>query len=181
MGRCIITAILTKGTHTGMVIWPRGQVSFPVLGIAVTSRLCWGSLLVCFVCSSVACGGGRATDFNNVTVTVSPTSATVTAGGQVSLNATVSGLPGDSVQLVIWSIAELQTNGASGSQCNWLGSTPPPGPCPDGTIQGASPLSDSVTYIAPSTAGTFHVIATWSTAVNPPVIKTATATIMVTP
>lgn len=127
------------------------------------------------------CGGGSGsgTNFNNVTVTVSPMIATVPASDQVTLQAKVTGVPG--TPALTWSITELQTNGASGAQCNWLGTTPPAGPCPDGTIQGAdaSPYTP-VTYHAPSTSGeTFHVIAQWSTAFNPVIIKNGTAAITV--
>src|SRR5215469_15407334 len=80
------------------------------------------------------CGGGSGFDPNKVTVTDSPAAATIPAGGQVTLQATVTGTP---TPFATWAIAELQTNGASGSQCNWLGTTPPSGPCPDGTIEGA--------------------------------------------
>jgi hypothetical protein len=86
------------------------------------------------------CGGGSSFDPNNVTVTVSPPAITIPASGQVTLQATVKGSP--AAPALTWSIAELQTNGASGSQCNWSGATPPAGPCPDGTIQGAD-ASDS--------------------------------------
>jgi hypothetical protein len=127
-----------------------------------------------------ACGGGSGTNSNNVAVTVSPASPTVTTGGQVSLQATVTGL--SSPPALTWSIVELQANGASGSQCNWLGSTPPSGPCPDGTIQGAGvPSSTSVTYLAPSGTGTFHVQVQWSSAFSPVVAKSATSAITVTP
>ena len=92
-----------------------------------------------------ACGGGSGTDFNNVTVSVSPATATIPSGGQVTLQATVNGL--SSNPALNWTITELQTNGASGAQCNWLGSTPPSAPCPDGTIQGADTQpSLTVTY-----------------------------------
>jgi hypothetical protein len=122
-------------------------------------------------------GGGSGTNFNNVTVSVSPATASVQVSGQVTLQAKVTGVSG--TPALTWSITELQTNGASGAQCNWSGTTPPVGPCPDGTIQGAdaSPYTP-VTYHAPSTSGTFHVVAQWSTAFNP-VVKNGSAVITV--
>ena len=124
------------------------------------------------------CGGGNATNFNNVTVTVSPATATVPVSDQVTLQARVTGVSGTPV--LTWAITELQTNGASGAQCNWLGTSPPAGPCPDGTIQGAdaSPYTP-VTYHAPSAPGTFHVVAQWSTAFNPVITKNGMAVITV--
>jgi len=124
------------------------------------------------------CGGGSGTNFNNVTVTVSPATATVPGGGQVTLQAKVTGVSG--TPALTWTITELQTNGASGAQCNWLGTTPPAGPCLDGTIQGAdaSPYTP-VTYQAPNTSGTFHVVAQWSTAFSPVIIKNGMAVITV--
>jgi hypothetical protein len=124
------------------------------------------------------CGGGGGTNFNNVTVTVSPATAIVPVSDQTTLQAKVTGVSG--TPALTWAITELQTNGASGAQCNWLGTTPPAGPCPDGTIQGAdaSPYTP-VTYHAPNTSGTFHIVAQWSTAFNPVIIKNGTAAITV--
>src|SRR6266498_4347315 len=87
---------------------------------------------------AAGCGGG-ASGFNpnDVTVTVSPASITIPASDQTTLQATVHGLCSSCAPSVIWMIAELQTNGASGAQCNWSGNTQPVGPCPDGTIEGA--------------------------------------------
>ena len=124
------------------------------------------------------CGGGGGTNFNNVTVTVSPATAIVPVSDQTTLQAKVTGVSG--TPALTWAITELQTNGASGAQCNWLGTTPPAGLCPDGTIQGAdaSPYTP-VTYHAPNTSGTFHIVAQWSTAFNPVIIKNGTAVITV--
>jgi acyl-coenzyme A thioesterase PaaI-like protein len=69
----------------------------------------------------------------NVTVSVAPASASAVAGGTVSFSASVTGLGNGQSNAVSWSIQE----GFSG-----------------GTINGAG------TYTAPSSAGTFHVIAT---------------------
>jgi hypothetical protein len=126
------------------------------------------------------CGGGGFNE-NKVTVSVSPAAAPVAASGQVTLQATVRGLCSSCAPLVTWSIVELQTNGASGSQCNWQGTTPPAGPCPDGTIQGAdAPPALTVTYHAPSASSTFHVTAEWCDCLaNPPVVKDGTAAITV--
>ena len=130
---------------------------------------------------TAGCGGGASgANPNNVTVAVSPMSATIPANGEVSLQATVKGSPG--APSATWFIAELATNGASGAQCNWSGSTQPAGPCPDGTIEGADASSSlTVKYHAPNTAGTFHVTAQWSTAFNPVVVKNGTAVITVGP
>ena len=95
------------------------------------------ALYVCVLISvmfSASCGGGaNGSNPNNVTVAVSPMSATIPASGEVTLQATVKGSPG--APSAIWFIAELATNGASGAQCNWSGTTQPAGPCPDGTIE----------------------------------------------
>ena len=127
------------------------------------------------------CGGGASgSNPNNVTVAVSPMSATIPASGEVTLQATVKGSAG--AASAVWFIAELAVNGASGSQCNWSGATQPAGPCPDGTIEGADASAAlTVKYHAPSTTGTFHVTAEWSTLFNPVVIKDGTAVITVGP
>jgi hypothetical protein len=133
-----------------------------------------GSLVLLIV---IAGCGGSSYDPNNVTVTVSPPAVTIPASSQVTLQATVkSGL---GAPAVTWSIAELQTNGASGSQCNWSGTTPPVGPCPEGTIQGADANSSTVTYLAPSASGTFHVVA--HAIVSLTLVKDGTAVVTVTP
>ena len=137
--------------------------------------LCVGSLVLLIVIAG--CGGGSGINLNNVTVTVSPAAVTIPANGQVTLQAMVTGSPGS--PFAQWTIAELKTNGASGAQCNWLGTTPPAGPCPDGTIQGAdAPPALTVTYHAPSTSGTFHIIADWSTEM---ITKDGTSVITVGP
>jgi hypothetical protein len=65
--------------------------------------LCVGFLALIF--SFAACGGGGGSnDFSNVTVGVSPTNATVAAGGQVSLQASVTGLLGDASPAVTWTM-----------------------------------------------------------------------------
>jgi len=137
--------------------------------------LCVESLVLLIV--TAGCGGGSGFDPNSVTVTVSPSSVTIPASGQVTLKATVKGSP--SSPAVNWSIAELQTNGASGAECNWEGATPPAGSCPDGTIQGADASSLTVKYLAPSTSGTFHVIAQSNVSLT--LVKNGTAVITVSP
>lgn len=129
------------------------------------------------------CGGSSSrTHTDDEVVSVAPPTATVNAGGQVTLQATVTGC--DSAcpaPALTWTITELQTNGASGAQCNWQGATPPAGPCPSGTIEGAdTPPFLSVTFHAPNTPGTIHVVASdIHVFTNPPVTKTGTAVITV--
>jgi hypothetical protein len=137
--------------------------------------LCVESLVLLIVIAG--CGGGSSVDPNNVTVTVSPSAVTIPASGQVTLQATVKGSP--AAPALNWIIAELQTNGASGAQCNWSGTMPPAGPCPEGTIQGADASSLTVTYLAPNTSGTFHVIAQDNVSLT--LVKDATAVITVSP
>ena len=143
-----------------------------------SSCLLVASLILLIVVTG--CGGGSS-GFNatNVNVSIAPLAPTVAEGGQVTLQATVTGACSGCSPALTWSIAELRTNGASGAQCNWQGPTPPAGPCPDGTIEGAgTPPFDTVTFHAPSNPGTFHVIAEWSL-LDPPTIKDGTATITV--
>src|SRR5438270_64307 len=141
--------------------------------------LCVGALILLMI--TVACGGGASgANPNNVTVAVSPMSVTIPASGEVTLQATVKGSPG--APSATWFIAELATNGASGAQCNWSGTTQPAGPCPDGTIEIADASAAlTVKYHPPSTTGTFHVTAEWATLFNPVVVKDGTAVITVGP
>jgi hypothetical protein len=140
---------------------------FRVLGV--------GSLVLLIVIAG--CGGSSSVDPNNVTVAVSPSAVTIPASGQVTLQATVKG--SSAAPAMTWTIAELQTNGGSGAQCNWSGTTPPAGPCPAGTIQGADASSLAVTYLAPSTSGTFHVVAQDNVSFT--LVKNGTAVITVGP
>jgi hypothetical protein len=139
------------------------------------------SALIFLIVAAGCGGGGGGFNPNDVTVTVSPTSITIPASDQTTLQATVHGLCSSCASSVLWSIAEQQTNGASGAQCNWSGA-PNRLVCPDGTIEGAdaSPAL-TVKYHAPSTSGTFHVTAEWSTLFNPVVVKDGTSVITVGP
>ncbi|WP_148210101.1 hypothetical protein [Candidatus Korobacter versatilis] len=124
------------------------------------------------------CGGSTHSTVNDVTVSVTPASATVAASGQVKLTAVMSGCGSSCpAPAFTWSIVELQTNGASGSQCNWE-TTPPPGPCPDGTLEVTSDFT-TATFHAPSSSGTIHVVAQLTGLGNPPTTKTGTATITI--
>ena len=140
--------------------------------VSLSRALCAGSLVLLVVIAG--CGGSSGPDFNNVTVTVSPAADTIPPDGQVTLQATVNGT-GTLDNALTWSIAEQAIN------CYWL-DTPPAGPCPDGTIQQVTVGNfQKVTYHAPSTPSTFHVIAQWSTAFNPVIIKDGTSVITVGP
>jgi len=125
---------------------------------------------------TAGCGGGSShLNANDVTVAVTPSSATVAAGGQVSLQAAIGGCGSSCPSPAFtWAITELQTNGASGAQCNW-DTTPPPGPCPDGTIEVTAPFT-TATFHAPGTSGTIHVVAQWT---NLSTVKTGTVVITI--
>ena len=132
--------------------------------------------------AGAGCGSGGGFNPNNVTVTVAPAIATTTTNGQVALQATVKGdiSPG---LVLTWSVAE---NTSAATSCFWdIGGSPPVGPCPGGTIQEpASDIGDdlTVTYFAPSTAGTYHVTAEWCLCgFGTNVIKTGSSVITVGP
>ena len=138
------------------------------------------SLFFLIMISGCGSGGDKARTTDEV-VSVTPPAATVSAGGQVTLQATVSGCGSACpTPAFTWGIGELQVNGATGAQCNWQDNAPPPGPCPYGTIEGPNaPLSDTVTFHAPSTSGMIHVLAQVTQLSNPPNTKTGTAVITV--
>ena len=119
---------------------------------------------------------------NRVTVSISPATASVAANSQVTLQATVNGLcSGCASDIFAWSISEDATEG--GSACDWF-DTPPTVSCPAGTIQqteGASESTLTVTYHAPSTPGTYHVVAEWCDCLGSGIKKTGTSVISVTP
>jgi hypothetical protein len=144
---------------------------------------CVGSLVLIVVIAGCGGSGGGGSTFgaSNATVTVSPATVKIPTSDQVTLQATVKGTSNDANASVSWTIEELKTNGASGAQCNWLGTTPPAGPCPDGTIQGADANSLTVTYHAPSSLGTFHVDAETIVSLSPSILKDGTSVITVGP
>ena len=84
----------------------------------------------------------RSTAGANITVTISPTEAQVVSGQAHDFAATVSG-SGDTD--VTWSVAE----GSAGGKMVNRGAQ----------AQGGT-VSDMAVYVAPSTAGTYHVLAT---------------------
>jgi hypothetical protein len=136
-----------------------------------------GGLLVLMVVLA-GCGGGGY-NANNVTVTVAPATATIPANGQMTLQATVNGnCSGCAGSIYAWSVSEN-----NGADCEWF-TTQPDGPCPGGTIQetaGGPSSTLTVTYFAPSTSGTYHVVAGWSAGFGAPVSKDGTSVITVSP
>jgi hypothetical protein len=133
---------------------------------------------------TTGCGGGNeGFNPNNVTVSISPATASVAAGSQVTLQATVNGLCSTCASSIyLWSVSENATPG--NSSCDWS-DTPPAGPCPAGTIQetlGGPQSSLAVKYHAPSTPGTYHVVAEWCDCFGTPTVRmTGTSVITVTP
>jgi hypothetical protein len=110
--------------------------------------LCIGSLVLLIICAS--CGGPGSGGL--ITANIAPATVTIAPGSEVTLQASATGPGSQLVNGYLWDIEELTGNG---EQCDWMGDTPPAGPCPYGTIKGD--LSSTVTYFAPSTSGTFTV------------------------
>jgi hypothetical protein len=131
---------------------------------------------------SAGCGTDNKLNPNNVSVSVSPATATTSTNGQVPLQATVQRLPsGGPTSISLWTITENPSDADSATYVSIV----PPGPCPAGTIQIASGDELTVTYFAPSTPGTYHVNAEWEDFVNftgpPTATKTGTSIISVSP
>jgi hypothetical protein len=130
-------------------------------------RTIWLGLLV-VTTAMTGCSTGGGFNANNVTVTVSPATAAVPASGKAVLMATVHGLCSTCVPSInLWYVNE--NNPANGSICDWF-TTPPTAPCPAGTIQlteGGDSSTLTVTYFAPSTPGTYHVVAQWALLTGP--------------
>ena len=131
---------------------------------------------------TLACGSGQFNP-NEVAVMISPQTAAVATNGQTTLQATIKHDCNGCLPLLTWTINENE-----GASCDWLDNVPPTGPCPAGTLQasgGAFPSGLTVTYIAPSTPGTFHVTAEWDYSPDlfgPPTITVlASSVITVTP
>jgi hypothetical protein len=123
------------------------------------------------------CGGGGY-DANHVSVTVTPAAVTIPTNGQVTLRATVNGLCSMCTPTIYsWSVS-ADDNG----NCEWV-TSPPVVPCPDGTIQETEGDTTrlTVTYFAPSTPGTYHIVAGWSPGFGASVTKQGPAVITVSP
>jgi len=140
---------------------------------------CVGSLILLAVIPGCGGGGGGGFDPNKVSVSVSPAAVTIPTSDEVMLKATVNGLCSTCASSINeWSI--IENNGAV---CTWF-DTLPLGPCPAGTIQAtangiASTLT--VTYHAPSTSGTFHVVAEWCICFGSSIKKDGTSVVTVSP
>ena len=131
---------------------------------------------------TTGCGGGnKGFNANNVTVSISPATVSIAASSQVTLQATVNGLCSTCASDIFsWAISENAT--AGGSSCNWFDTPPVVPSCPGGTIQQNSQSTLTVTYHAPSTPGTYHVVAEWCDCFGTPTVKkTGTSVISVTP
>jgi hypothetical protein len=142
-------------------------------------RTIWlGTFVVLLAATGCSTGGGF--NPNNVTVTVSPATSTITENGQVTLTATVNGLCSTCAPSIgLWYVTE--NNPANGGICDWF-TTPPSAPCPAGTIQqmtGGLSSTLTVTYDAPSTPGTYHIVAEWALLTGP--TQTGTAVVTVSP
>jgi hypothetical protein len=137
-----------------------------------------GSLILLVVIPGCG-GGGGGFDPNHVSVAVSPAAVTISTSDQLTLKATVNGLCSTCVSSINgWSITEN-----NGAVCTWF-DTLPFGPCPAGTIQATANGSAStltVTYHAPSTSGTFHVVAEWCICFGSSLKKDGTSVVTVSP
>ena len=113
--------------------------------------------------ASTGCGTSNGLNPNNVTVSVSPATASIPASGQVPLQATVQGLSSGYISSIsLWTVTE----NPSGADCATYVGIVPPGPCPAGTIQIAGGDELTVTYVAPDKPGTYHINAEWEDFVN---------------
>ena len=134
------------------------------------------ALLVAFLLGSCSSGLPHS---NQVTVRVTPAQATVAVGGTVALEGDASGFTRSPI--VRWWVQEARD--AGGDDCGYL-RPPPVSPCQFGYVifGSVTQFPSSATYYAPLTPGTYHVTfeATQNTAFEY-LIKTATATITVTP
>ncbi len=124
------------------------------------------------------CGSGLPSR-SSITVTVSPSEATVAVGGTVALTGTESGFTAKPI--VQWWIQESK---AVGSDCGKLDTQEKDFTgCPYGFVMfhDVTTVPSTATYYAPTTPGTYHVTLTMTQfAEFDHVGKTATATITVT-
>lgn len=133
------------------------------------------ALLIAVLLAS--CGSGLPHS-GDVTVTVTPATATVTTGSTVVLQGNATGFTRSPI--VVWRVQEAQATG--GDDCGYL-NPPPVSACQFGYVifGSVTQFPSSATYYAPLTPGTYHVVfeATQNTTFDY-LTKTATAAITVT-
>lgn len=117
-------------------------------------RLFFASLAVATLLS---CGGNGLPHTNQVTATVTPSSATVATGGSVTFTGNATGFTASPI--VDWYIQESKDIDFI-NDCGLLTSqNPPQSGCPYGYVmfEDVTQFPSAATYYAPSTPGTYHV------------------------
>ncbi len=139
-------------------------------------------LPVLVICALVSCGGSGLPSSQSLTVTVTPASATLAAGGTVNLSGTANGFT--QAPLVTWGMQESHKGSGLVLACGQFPTSQESFTiCPFGYVvyadQNTNP--NPAVYHAPPTPGTYHVVfSALQIATFDSVTKTATATITVT-
>ncbi len=132
--------------------------------------------------SIVSCGGNGLPRSSAVTVTVSPSAATVPIGGTVTLTGSETGFTASPV--VSWWIQESKSINFN-NDCGKLDTQAKDFTgCPNGFVMfhDVTTVPSTATYYAPQTPGTYHVtLSMMQVTTFDSLQKTATATITVTP
>lgn len=105
----------------------------------------------------LSCGGNGLPHTNQVTATVTPSSATLAPGGSVTLTGNATGFT--ATPIVDWYIQESKDIDFI-NDCGLLTSqNPPQSGCPYGYVMfdDVTQFPSTATYYAPSTPGTYHV------------------------
>jgi hypothetical protein len=104
-----------------------------------------------------SCGGGGLPPSSAVTVSITPSTATVKTGGTVALTGDATGFTASPI--VDWWIQE--SKGGTGSDCGKLDTDPKDFTgCPYGFVMfdDVNQFPTKATYYAPPTPGTYHVV-----------------------
>lgn len=121
------------------------------------SRLLHLSVTTALAAMLLTCGGNGLPHSSQVTVTVTPPSATIAAGGSVALTGGATGFT--AAPIVDWYIQESKDINFL-DDCGLLTSqSPPQTGCPYGYVMfdDVTQFPSTATYYAPSTPGTYHV------------------------
>lgn len=121
------------------------------------SRLLRVLVAVAVVAMLLNCGGNGLPHSNQVTVTVTPASATIAPGGSVALTGSATGFT--AAPILDWYIQESKDLDFL-DDCGLLTSqNPPQTGCPYGYVMfdDVTQFPSTSTYYAPTTPGTYHV------------------------
>ena len=117
-------------------------------------RFAFSIAAIFFIACLAGCGTGGLPHSNQVTVTVTPSQATISTGGTLALTGSADGFTASPI--FEWWIQESKDLDFN-NDCGFLSSQAPPQTgCPFGYVMYDLATASHATYYAPPVAGTYH-------------------------